>query len=218
MMPNGTLIFVNSLDSKAIDGLRCSFMRFLFAVAVLLVAVDGFAPVMAQGTREQADKRDVKRQEFLKRLPLESRCKAEVAGGVVKPDGAQKWSSGPFEVEAQDDFVVTIAQLHQIPRFDQETCEAQARALEYDDTKRTKEFEDGHLVCMRRVYNDKGRLPQVLACRVSALLTQPTHLRCKNLDPILDPDGIFVAPSLITVMTLPQAVMTKGVCQASDRY
>jgi hypothetical protein len=53
---------------------------------------------------------------------------------------------------------------------------------------------------------------------VSALLTQPTHLRCKNLDPILDPDGIYVAPNLLTVMTLPQAVMTKGTCQAADRF
>lgn len=194
-------------------------LRVLASVLGLIVLAIGLsAPVAAQGTREQADKRDVKRQEFLKRLPLESRCKAEVTGGVVRPEGAQKWSSGPFEVEAQDDFVVTIAQLAQIPRFDQETCEAQARALEYDDTKRAKEFEDGHLLCMRRVYNDQGRLPQVLACRLSALLTQPTHLRCKNLDPILDPDGIFVAPNLLTVMTLPQAVVTKGICQAADRF
>lgn len=172
----------------------------------------------AQGGRELADKQDVKRQEFLKRLPLESRCKAEVAGGVVRPEGAAQWQSGPFEVEAEDGFEVTIAMLSQIPRYDQETCEAQARGLEYDDTKRAREFEQGHLVCMRRVYNDSGRLPQVLACRVSALLTQPTHLRCRNLDPILDPDGIFVSPNLMMIMTLQQAVMTKGVCQAADRY
>lgn len=173
---------------------------------------------MAQGPRELADKQDLKKQEFLRRLPLESACKAEVAAGVLKPEGQPQWTSGPFEVEAQDDFRVTIAMLEQIPPRDQETCEAQARALEYDDIQRTLELEKGGIVCMRRVYNDPGRLPQVLACRVSALLTQPTHLRCKNLDPILDPDGIFVAPSLVTVVTLAQAVMTKGTCQAADRY
>jgi hypothetical protein len=53
---------------------------------------------------------------------------------------------------------------------------------------------------------------------VSALLTQPTHLRCRNFDPILDPDGVFVAPHLMMVVTLPQAVMTKGTCQAADRF
>ncbi len=207
------------MSAKSIDGLRCGHMKCSTLLAVLglwcaLVPVDSWA----QGSREQADKRDVKRQEFLKRLPLESRCKAEVAGGVMKPDGAHTWTSGAFEVEAEDDFRVTIAMLDQIPRVDQETCEAQARGLEYDDTKRAMEFQDGHLVCMRRVYNDRGRLPQVLACRVSALLTQPTHLRCRNLDPILDPDGVFVAPHLMMVVTLPQAVMTKGTCQAADRF
>jgi len=185
------------------------------AVLILLFSA---SDALAQGGRELADKQDVKRQEFLKRLPLESRCKAQVAGGVVRPEGAAQWQSGPFEVEDEDGFVVTIATLSQIPSFDQETCEAQARGLEYDDAKRAREFEQGHMVCMRRVYNDRGRLPQVLACRVSALLTQPTHLRCRNHDPILDPDGIFVSPNLMMVMTLPQAVMTKGVCQAADRY
>jgi hypothetical protein len=183
---------------------------------MLLVGMQSTA--LAQGAREQADKRDVKKQEFLKRLPLESRCKAEVAAGVVKPEGQSKWTAGPFEVEAEDDFRVTIAMIGQLSRDEQAVCEAQAQGLEYDDVQRNRYLEEGWIVCMKRVYNDRGRLPQVLACRVSALLTQPTHLRCKNLDPILDPDGIFVAPNLLTVMTLPQAVMTKGTCQAADRY
>jgi hypothetical protein len=173
---------------------------------------------IADSPREQADKRDVKRQEFLKRLPLESRCKAEVAGGVLKPPGSEKWTSGSFEVEPQDDFRVKISMIEQLPIQERSTCEAQARLIEYDDVKRAKEFEDGHLLCMERVYNDKGRLPQLTACRLSALLTQPLHLRCRNLDPILDPDGMFVAPNLLTVVTLPQAVMTKGTCQAADRF
>lgn len=173
---------------------------------------------MAESPREQADKRDVKRQEFLKRLPLESRCKAEVAGGVVKPEGAEKWVAGTFEVEAQDDFRVRISMIEQLPMQEQATCEAQARLIEYDDVKRSKELDEGHLLCMERVYNDKGRLPQLLACRLSTLLTQPLHLRCRNLDPILDPDSMFVAPNLLTVVTLPQAVMTKGSCQAADRF
>ena len=173
---------------------------------------------MAESPREQADKRDVNRQEFLKRLPLESRCKAEVAGGVVKPEGAEKWVAGTFEVEAQDDFRVRISMIEQLPMQEQATCEAQARLIEYDDVKRSKELDEGHLLCMERVYNDKGRLPQLLACRLSTLLTQPLHLRCRNLDPILDPDSMFVAPNLLTVVTLPQAVMTKGSCQAADRF
>ena len=171
----------------------------------------------AQG-RELTDKRDLKHQEFLKRLPLESRCKAEVAGGVLLPDGEKRWKSGAFEVEAQDDFRVTIHRIEQLNPDDRETCEAQARGLEYDDTKRLNELRDGHLLCMRRVYNDQGRLPQLRACRISVLLTQPIHLRCLNLDPILDPDGVFVAPNLMLAMSLPQAVMTKGTCQAADRY
>jgi hypothetical protein len=44
------------------------------------------------------------------------------------------------------------------------------------------------------------------------------HLRCTNLDPIIDPDGVFVSPNFMAVMTLPQAVMTKGTCQAADRF
>lgn len=185
----------------------------LFSLALLVPPL-----ASAQGAREQADKRDVKKQEFLKRLPLESRCKADVAAGVVKPEGSNKWQAGPFEVEAEDDFRVSIATIDQIPPYDQEVCETQARGLEYDDVQRARYLEDGWIVCMKRVYNDRNRVPQVLACRVSALLTQPTHLRCKNLDPILDPDGIYVAPNLMMVMTLPQAVMTKGTCQAADRY
>ncbi len=185
----------------------------VFAAALLAGSV-----AFAESPREQADKRDVKRQEFLKRLPLESRCKAQVAGGVVKPEGSEKWVAGSFEVEPQDDFRVRISKIEQLPIQERATCEAQATMLEYDDLKRAKEFEDGHLLCMERVYNDKGRLPQLLACRLSALLTQPLHLRCRNLDPILDPDGIFVAPNLLTVVTLPQAVMTKGMCQAADRF
>ncbi len=186
--------------------------------AVFLAAVLASSMAMAESPREQADKRDVKRQEFLKRLPLESRCKAEVAGGVVKPEGAEKWVAGTFEVEAQDDFRVRISMIEQLPMQEQATCEAQARLIEYDDVKRSKELDEGHLLCMERVYNDKGRLPQLLACRLSTLLTQPLHLRCRNLDPILDPDGMFVAPNLLTVVTLPQAVMTKGSCQAADRF
>lgn len=186
--------------------------------AVFLAAVLASSMAMAESPREQADKRDVKRQEFLKRLPLESRCKAEVAGGVVKPEGAEKWVAGTFEVEAQDDFRVRISMIEQLPMQEQATCEAQARLIEYDDVKRSKELDEGHLLCMERVYNDKGRLPQLLACRLSTLLTQPLHLRCRNLDPILDPDSMFVAPNLLTVVTLPQAVMTKGSCQAADRF
>ncbi len=185
---------------------------------VFLAAVFLSGAAYADSPREQADKRDVKRQDFLKRLPLESRCKAEVAGGVLKPPGSEKWVSGSFEVEPQDDFRVRITKIEQLPIEEQATCEAQARLIEYDDIKRMKELEDGHLLCMQRVYNDKGRLPQLTACRLSALLTQPLHLRCRNLDPILDPDGMFVAPNLLTVVTLPQAVMTKGTCQAADRF
>lgn len=172
----------------------------------------------AQGSREQSDKRDVKRQEFVKRLPLESNCKAEVAGGVLIPPGEKNWKSGSFEVEAQDDFRVRISLISQLSDEQQETCEVQARALEYDDVKRANELEDGHLLCVRRVYKDPNRVPQMLACRLSTLLTQPLHLRCKNLDPILDPDGMFVAPNHLTVVTLPQAVMIKGTCQAADRF
>jgi hypothetical protein len=186
--------------------------------AVFFAALLASGLAFAESPREQADKRDVKRQEFLKRLPLESRCKAEVAGGVLKPEGAEKWVAGTFEIEPQDDFRVRISKFEQLPIQERATCEAQARMIEYDDLKRAKEFEDGHLLCMERVYNDKGRLPQLLACRLSALLTQPLHLRCRNLDPILDPDGIFVAPNMVTVVTLPQAVMTKGMCQAADRF
>lgn len=188
----------------------------------LLLAIGLFfmstALVHAQGSRERADKQDLKKQEFLKRLPLESRCKAEVAAGVVKPEGAKNWQSGPFEVEAEDDFRIRISMMDQLPPYEQEICESQARGLEYDDMQRAKSLDDGWIVCMKRTYNDRNRVPQLLACRVSALLTQPTHLRCKNLDPILDPDGVFVAPNLMMVMTLPQAVMTKGTCQAADRY
>jgi hypothetical protein len=188
-----------------------SFFAGLFALLVCSAAI-------AESPREQADKRDVKRQEFLKRLPLESRCKAEVAGGVIKPEGSQRWVAGSFEVEPQDDFRARISTIDQLPLHERVTCEAQARLLEYDDIKRARELDDGHLLCMERVYNDAGRLPQMTACRLSALLTQPLHLRCRNLDPILDPDGMFVAPNLLTVVTLPQAVMTKGTCQAADRF
>lgn len=189
-----------------------------WAVLAALWAVTSSMTAWAQGSREQNDKRDVKRQEFVKRLPLESACKAEVAGGVLLPPGEKKWTSGPFEVEAQDDFRVRISLMEQLGDEDQRTCEAQARALEFDDAKRALELEQGHLLCMRRVYQDPNRLPQMLACRLSTLLTQPLHLRCKNLDPILDPDGMFVAPSLLTVVTLPQAVIFKGSCQAADRF
>ncbi len=191
-------------------------MRFRsFLAGLIAVLICGAA--FAESPREQADKRDVKRQDFLKRLPLESRCKAEVAGGVLKPPGSEKWVAGSFEVEPQDDFRVRISKIEQLPIQERATCEAQARLIEYDDVKRSREFEDGHLLCMERVYNDKGRLPQLTACRLSTLLTQPLHLRCRNLDPILDPDGMFVAPNLLTVVTLPQAAMTKGTCQAADR-
>ena len=188
-----------------------------FSLAIVLAGLFAGADVLAQG-RELADKRDVKHQEFLKRLPLESRCKAEVAGGVLLQDGEKRWKSGPFEVEAEDDFRITIFRYEQLNPDDRETCEAQARMLEYEDLRRVNDLKDGHLLCLRRVYNDKGRLPQLRACRVSALLTQPLHLRCTNLDPIIDPDGVFVSPNLMAVMTLPQAVMTKGTCQAADRF
>lgn len=192
----------------------------LLGCALMLPAILGVTnkAAYAQGSREQSDKRDVLRQDFLKRLPLESTCKAELAGGVLVPEGEKDWKSGSFEVEAQDDFRVRISLIEQLDEEDQRTCEVQARALEYDDAKRINELEQGHLLCMRRVYQDPRRLPQTLACRLSTLLTQPLHLRCKNLDPILDPDGIFVSPSLMAVVTLPQAVMIKGRCQAADRY
>ncbi len=188
-----------------------------FSLVIVLAGLFAGADVLAQG-RELADKRDVKHQEFLKRLPLESRCKAEVAGGVLLLDGEKRWKSGPFEVEAEDDFRITIFRYEQLNPDDRETCEAQARMLEYEDIRRVNDLKDGHLLCLRRVYNDKGRLPQLRACRVSALLTQPLHLRCTNLDPIIDPDGVFVSPNLMAVMTLPQAVMNKGTCQAADRF
>jgi hypothetical protein len=188
-----------------------------FSLAIVLAGLFAGADVLAQG-RELADKRDVKHQEFLKRLPLESRCKAEVAGGVLLLDGDKRWKSGPFQVEAEDDFRITIFRYEQLNPDDRETCEAQARMLEYEDIRRVNDLKDGHLLCLRRVYNDKGRLPQLRACRVSALLTQPLHLRCTNLDPIIDPDGVFVSPNFMAVMTLPQAVMTKGTCQAADRF
>lgn len=193
---------------------------WLAIVAGLVISLSNLVQpsgAFAQG-RELSDKRDVKHQEFLKRLPLESRCKAEVAGGVLLLDGEKRWKSGPFEVEAEDDFRVTIFLYEQLNPDDRETCEAQARMLEYEDMRRMNDLTDGHLLCLRRVYNDKGRLPQLRACRVSALLTQPLHLRCTNLDPIIDPDGVFVSPNLMAVMTLPQAVMTKGTCQAADRF
>ncbi|MFZ9391968.1 MAG: hypothetical protein ACO240_07055, partial [Burkholderiaceae bacterium] len=95
---------------------------------IVLASLLGWADAIAQG-RELADKRDVKHQEFLKRLPLESRCKAEVAGGVLLPDGEKRWKSGPFEVEAEDDFRVTIFRYEQLNPDDRETCEAQARML-----------------------------------------------------------------------------------------
>ncbi|MFN4960300.1 MAG: hypothetical protein ACK5E2_05645, partial [Burkholderiales bacterium] len=63
------------------------------ASAAIVLGILG-QPVLADGARQQADKRDVKKQEFLKRLPLESRCKAEVTGGVVKPEGERNWKSG----------------------------------------------------------------------------------------------------------------------------
>ena len=186
----------------------------LAGIVLLCIAPSG----SAQGSREQADKRDVLRQAFLQRLPLVSRCRAEVAGGVVLPEGETVWKSGSFEVEPEDDFQVVISRLEQLPIAERETCEAQGRGLEHDDMRRTNGFEEGSLVCMQRVYADSRRLPQTLACRLSTLLTQPVHLRCRNLDPILDPDGVFVAPNLMAVITLPQAVMTKGRCQAADRY
>ena len=65
------------------------------ASAAIVLGILG-QPVLADGARQQADKRDVKKQEFLKRLPLESRCKAEVTGGVVKPEGERNWKSGAF--------------------------------------------------------------------------------------------------------------------------
>lgn len=173
-------------------------------------------PALAQEPREMRDQRDVKKQQFLKRLPLQSTCRAEVAGGVVRPEGKAAWESGAFEVESEDNFRVTISMIEQIPPLEQQTCEAQAKAIEHDDVQRTIYLEKGDIVCMKRIYNDKRRLPQLTACTVSALLTQPTHLRCKNLDPILDPDGIYISPNHMMVITLPQAVMTKGVCRAAD--
>lgn len=184
---------------------------------LFLTALQGSSAAYAQGAREQNDKRDVKRQAFLQRLPLSSECRAEVAGGVVLPEGEQTWKSGAFEVEALDDFRVTIFRHGQLIAEEQEICEAQARSLETDDYQRKTALEDGAIVCMKRIWNDPARLPQMTACSLRTLLTQPTHLRCKNLDPILDPDGIYISPNLIAVVTLPQAVMTKGSCNAADQ-
>lgn len=195
---------------------RC--MAMVFCLSVVGLIAFGADLAQAQGSREQSDKRDVLRQDFLKRLPLESNCKAELAGGVLIPPGETVWRSGSFELEAEDDFRVRISLIAQLHPEHQATCEAQARALEYDDAKRALEMEQGHLLCMQRTFRDPNRLPQMLACRLSTLLTQPLHLRCKNLDPILDPDGVFISPNLLTVVSLPQAVMVKGSCQAADRY
>lgn len=205
-----TMSPMRTRDSRK-TAMACVFLASVF----LMLALE---PVLAQGSREQADKRDVRRQEFLQRLPLVSTCRAEVAGGVVLPEGEAAWRSGSFEVEPEDDFQVLISRLEQLPPQERETCEAQGRGLEHDDTRRLSGFEEGSLVCMQRVYADSRRLPQTLACRLSTLLTQPVHLRCRNLDPILDPDGIYVAPNLMAVITLPQAVMTKGRCRAADSY
>jgi len=106
-------------------------IMWLAIVAGLVISLSNLVQpsgAFAQG-RELADKRDVKHQEFLKRLPLESRCKAEVAGGVLLLDGEKRWKSGPFEVEAEDDFRVTIFRYEQLNPDDRETCEAQARML-----------------------------------------------------------------------------------------
>ena len=177
----------------------------------LLIAVAG--PNMADSPREMRDKTNAKKQAFLDRLPLTSLCKAEQAGGVLIPPGEQGWRSGSFEIEPQDHFTVTIQTIGQLPPNEQPTCEAQAQALVHDGVERQRQLDNGSLLCVRRVYQDEGRLPQLLACQLRTLLTQPTHLRCKNHDPILDPDGFFVAPNMQAVVTLPQAVMTQGSCR-----
>jgi hypothetical protein len=192
--------------------------RILIQATVMLTLFSLLSLAFAQSAREERDKADVKKQEFLKRLPLESRCLAEVAGGVLLPDGEKQWKAGPFEVEKEDHFNIKIFMLSQLNPEDQQVCEQQARALEHESVQRARYLDNGSIVCMRRIYDDKNRLPQLTACHLRTLLTQPAHLRCKNLDPILDPDGIFVAPNLMAVVTLPQAVMTKGSCQAKDRY
>lgn len=187
------------------------------AFLCLMTAASAFVSAHAQGARQQNDQRDVKRQQFLKRLPLLSECRAEVAGGVVLPEGEKQWKSGAFEVEPLDDFRVMIFKLEQLIDEEQEVCKAQAQSLETAEFQRETAFEDGAIVCMKRVWNDPARLPQLTACSLRTLLTQPTHLRCKNLDPILDPDGVYISPNMLAVITLPQAVMTKGSCKAADQ-
>ena len=188
---------------------------FLGLATVLLLGHGEVA--LAESPREMRDKADAKKQAFLKRLPLTSHCRAENAGGVLVPPGETKWTSGAFEVEEKDHFVVTISTIAQLPAPDRPTCESQAMYLVAESVERDRQLENGSLLCMTRVYHDAGRLPQLTACQLRTLLTQPSHLRCKNWDPILDPDGLFVAPNLMAVVTLPQAVMTQGRCKATDQ-
>ncbi|MFM1827263.1 MAG: hypothetical protein RLY67_644 [Pseudomonadota bacterium] len=198
----------------------CARGGFERGIVLALIAATVFSvgqAAHAESPREMRDKVEAKKKAFLKRLPLTSQCTAENAGGVLVPPGETKWTSGSFEVEEKDHFVVTISTIAQLPAPDRPTCEAQAMVLVTESVERDRQLENGSLLCMKRVYQDAGRLPQLTACQLRTLLTQPSHLRCKNWDPILDPDGVFVAPNLMAVVTLPQAVMTQGRCKASDQ-
>ena len=88
------MLVILSIHSQKMRLTHQDFKQILLSCcAVLSLVLVLPSAVSAQGAREQTDKRDVKKQEFLKRLPLESRCKAEVAAGVVKPEGSSKWQS-----------------------------------------------------------------------------------------------------------------------------
>ncbi|MBM3374540.1 MAG: hypothetical protein FJY35_00395 [Betaproteobacteria bacterium] len=198
---------------------RCWAVRLVALVAVMTAPLGAGGQVWSvqDSPREIRDRADMKKNAFIARLPLVTHCKAQVAAGVLRPEGQASWSAGEFEVEPQDHFVFSVFLRAQLPESDRPSCESQAEALVPSSVERNRRFDDGSLLCVKRVYQDAARLPQTLACELRFLLTQPTHLRCKNLDPILDPDGIFVSPNLMMVMTLPQAVMTQGLCSSSPR-
>lgn len=186
----------------------------VWLIALSLAALAPQSGVLAQDiARQERDRVEQKKRAFLEQLPLTSLCNAETAGGVLVPPGETQWKAGPFEVEPLDHFAVTISQAHQLEDADRAICTNQAAHLVPDPVERSRQLDNGSLVCMQRTYQDLKRFPQMIACQVRSLLTQPTHLRCKNHDPILDPEGLFFAPNIQAVVTLPQAVMTQGRCR-----
>jgi len=187
------------------------FFKLVMLAASSLATVSSIA--LAQDVaRQERDRVEQKKQAFLARLPMTSLCSAETAGGVLVPPGEKQWKAGAFEVESLDHFAVTISQAHQLSNGDRATCINQAAHLVPEPVERDRQIENGSLVCMLRTYQDMNRLPQMTACQVRSLLTQPTHLRCRNHDPILDPEGLFFAPNIQAVVSLPQAVVTQGRC------